>query len=124
MGIQRRLDFQALDFLHSSHIADPWQALGVTRGVDEVAIRTACRQLSLKVHPDKNPTERERATLAFQKLQDFQEQIKEALAQPWSGYVAGSTASRDQPSAEACDSQWQSAWHYASQAWTPDYATA
>ena len=35
--------------------SDPWQALGLARGVDEAAVKTACCKLSLEVHPDKNP---------------------------------------------------------------------
>ena len=34
--------------------SDPWQALGLAPAcVDEAAVKTACRRLSLKVHPDK-----------------------------------------------------------------------
>ena len=35
--------------------SDPWQALGLARGVDQAAVKTECRKLSLEVHPDKNP---------------------------------------------------------------------
>merc|ERR1712118_449611 len=124
--------------------SDPWQALGLAPAcVDEAAVKTACRQLSLKVHPDKNPEQRERATRAFQMLQDFRDAVTQALdwadrgmpcpEAAWTKAArSGQSKSDSEASArEYCTgqwpetaSQWQRAWFHASQVWTPDYSKA
>lgn len=54
---------------------DPYETLGVPKNADLAAIRTAHRKLVLKYHPDriKDPTEREKGTYVFQKVQQSYE---------------------------------------------------
>ncbi len=48
---------------------DPWAVLGVQRGTEESQVRSAFRRKALKMHPDKNPENREEAQRQFELLQ-------------------------------------------------------
>lgn len=47
---------------------DPYEILGIERGVSIVSIKKAFRKLALRWHPDKNPNDLEKATAMMKKL--------------------------------------------------------
>ena len=109
---------------------DPWQALGLNETTaDEAAVLKAYRELSRKVHPDKNPEQRERATRAFQHLQACRDQIIDALANQWRSRASvkprkHAAAGGGDATSDWSGSRWQSAWSAASRAWDKDYVNA
>ena len=111
----------------------PWQALGLNRTTaDETAVLKAYRELSRKVHPDKNPDQGERATRAFQLLQACRDQVIDALANQWHSRAsvsqkktqAGAPSGGGQAKSDWSASRWQAAWSAASQSWDKDYVNA
>ena len=48
---------------------DPWAVLGVKVGADDSTIRSTFRRRALKLHPDKNPENREESQQQFELLQ-------------------------------------------------------
>jgi len=116
--------------------SDPWQALEIKRSSDVAAVTKAFRELSRKIHPDKNPAHAARATLAFQRLQQFREIILEEVARHPEGVpqpaappqkkrrTTSSVPKGQRAEAASGRSERQHSWDAASRNWGPGYHTA
>eukprot|EP00729_Bicosta_minor_P009339 gene9339-29257_t len=56
---------------------NPWEVLQIDPGTDEKKIKKQFRKLSILVHPDKNPTDQERAELAFEAVNTANQTLKD-----------------------------------------------